>query len=548
MSSRVALIRIQRRCVRALKREIASRQGRQTPSFVRYAREYQRDFRRIRRAVSRDDIARRVDKAGIIYVGDFHTLKLSQLTAIQMMKEVLRSGRRPTLLLEMIRAQDQGALDAFLELRIFEEEFLRRIRYERSWGFDWNHYKNLFYFAMAHRIPVIGFDDERRGGPGSLRRRDAFGARRIASIRAETPDATLVVLCGDLHVASAHLPQAVDEELARLRLRARRVIVHQNNESIYWRLAERGMAEDVRAVELDRDVFCLINSTPLVVYQSYLDWTERSIGIAPPATLDFRDDEPRIDGEAHVRRMLGILADFLGIPRDGLDDFTVYDGTELDFFDVLRDRHGFAARDLSRLERELLAARSSYIPKGNVLYLATPSVNHTAEAVSQLVHARCSGDDDGPRDVRGEFYFRIVRQTLGFLGSKIVNPKRVARDIRHYRAIARVPLAPDAPPSERESWRVACTVAEHERVVAAHRRKGVVPSPRSAPFGSRRERLREAATAIGQDLGERIYQAIVSERVRRQEARALYFASCSSTELAFGVYRRLCDLAERGEG
>lgn len=539
MTSRIALIRIHRRFVRDLKREIGAIQGRATASFARYAREYRRDFRVISRPITTGQLARRVARARIVYVGDFHTLKPAQLTVIKMMKEAIRGGRRPVLLVEMIRARDQGALSAFLDLEIFEDEFLRRIRYRRSWGFDWSHYKNLFYFAMAHQIPVIGLNDDRPGTSSSLRARDAFAARLIADAAETHPDSPLFVLYGDHHVATAHLPAAADRELARRKRRATRVVIHQNNESIYWRLAERGVADDVRAVELERDVFCLINSTPLVLYQSYLDWTENSHAMEGSSSLDLRVAEPRVDTEAHARRMLGVLVHFFKIPADGLDNFTVYDGGQLDFLQRLSERHGFTQRDLRILGRELRTARNYFIPKGSVLYLTTLSVNRTAEAVSHLVHTLCSGDRERPRDVRGDFYYRVVREALGFLGSKIVNPKRVARGLADYRSIVSSPLAKDAPPGERDSWLVAQAILDHELKIARHRSRGTLPRASLALFRTPADRRWDVAAGIGQLLGEGIYRGLVAEHLTREEVRSLFFVPCPSADLAFGAYRRL---------
>src|SRR5258706_13600798 len=93
---------------------------------------------------------------------------------------------------------------------ISEQEFLDRIHYNEEWGCDWAGYKAIFDTARQLRIPVYGVDYDLRNDMRSIGRRDLGGAQRIAKLMEESPGRTLIVVFGESHLATNHLPLRVE--------------------------------------------------------------------------------------------------------------------------------------------------------------------------------------------------------------------------------------------------------------------------------------------------------------------------------------------------
>jgi len=242
-------------------------------------------------------------RARILLLGEYHPLPSALETAAQLLEA--SRGRPVALGLEMIHARDQAPLERFLDGRLGESEFRRRIRYEVEWGYPWPAAARLLRRARALSIPVLGLDMPPRGGVENLGWRDRVAARRIAKVAATLgPRGMLLVVFGEAHLAASHLPRALTGEgidaaaVARVlhdlptgNGRGRRdprplwltdgngVFVRQrarqgSRERALRRVVARWMAEEPEAAELD---------LPLLVH-GLVDALARIAGIDPRRT------------------------------------------------------------------------------------------------------------------------------------------------------------------------------------------------------------------------------------------------------------------------
>lgn len=90
-------------------------------------------------------------------------------------------------------------------------------------------------------------------------------AQRIESVRRFFPGHTALVVVGESHLASNHLPARVREIAER---KPRETTIVQNIDEIAWTLMKEGCAE-AEAVEIDAGRFCVFTASPVVKYQSY---------------------------------------------------------------------------------------------------------------------------------------------------------------------------------------------------------------------------------------------------------------------------------------
>ncbi len=257
-------IRAQRKMIHRLKREIF---GIDKTVRSRYIREFNSELKDFRRISSPGEILKRAANRDVIYIGDYHPLVQSQQLVLLFMKEVVKRGRKVVLGMEMLYTRQQELLDRWMKGKMPEEEFLSAIEYKHEWGFNWESFREIFRQARDPFMPVFGIDAELRDHLQFIRRRDRMIARRLVNIKNFFPRSLLMVVIGESHLASCHLPAEVDR-LSGGGLS--RMTILQNCDEIYWRLLRDGTRR-VKAVQIDKDRYCFFTASPMEKYQSYRD-------------------------------------------------------------------------------------------------------------------------------------------------------------------------------------------------------------------------------------------------------------------------------------
>ncbi len=495
-TARQEIGRLQRALFRRQRRLIAEAVHGASPEFVAYEARAARRVRRHLREATYDELLDSVAGSDLVYVGDYHTLKQAQRSFLKLVQRLEPQGRPTVLALEFVQGRHQSALDAFLAGRLSAETFLERIEYRRHQRFDvWPHFAPLFEEAQRRNLPVIAID--RAGG---LAERDEYAARRIAGAVQRHPGAQVLVLTGQLHVAPPHLPAAVARQLKGRALQA--LTVYQNCEALYWALQAEGRELDVEAVLVRPGELCLINTPPVIVQQSFLDWIE---GGEEP----LESDHP----ERRFKELALMVAHFLDLDdaafREALDGVEVFTAGDLSFLQTLPNR-GFDNAEIHTIERQILARESYYIPRARIAFLANLSVNHAAEEAAHFVRHIVSGASEDPRGLVDSFYARALEEAYAFCGSKIVNPRRKCPHEPEFERLLRGP--------DRFQREVARFVLMHKRL-----ERGARPGVSIKALYRRDADLFNAVThSLGYILGERLYYALARGHILKSEVRALF--------------------------
>ena len=169
---------------------------------------------------------------------------------------------------ETIFSRDQHILDEWQRDEIDEAELRQRVRFELDWGYDWAPFYKLLSAARDHSASIYGLDCMPREDLRKIGARDRHAADKIADIRRRHPDALILVLFGESHLAPQHLPALLQRQLPAESM----LTVLQNVDALYWRAA--GEAHDrVEAVQVRKTarekIFCVFNATPLEKYENY---------------------------------------------------------------------------------------------------------------------------------------------------------------------------------------------------------------------------------------------------------------------------------------
>ena len=172
--------------------------------------------------------------ADVILIGDYHALPAAQRFAASLFEERSQPGDRPVVLaVETIFSRDQHILDEWWRREIDEDELRQRIRFDLDWGYDWAPFYELLVTAREHAEGIYGLDCMPREDLRKIGARDRHAAHKLAEIRQRHPNAVIVVLFGESHLAPGHLPSVLREQMPEERL----LTVLQNVDPLYWHAA-----------------------------------------------------------------------------------------------------------------------------------------------------------------------------------------------------------------------------------------------------------------------------------------------------------------------
>jgi hypothetical protein len=375
----------------AVRREIRSRDSAQKR---KYLREFAQSFRNYDRALSSDQFDERIASASVILLGDYHSLAASQQFAASLL-ECVAQRSAVVIGLEAVLSRDQHILDSWWRREIDEPELRQRLRFDREWGYDWAPFYELLISARDNGEGIYGLDCMPRDDLRSIRSRDRHAAAKIGEMRERHPQAKLMVLFGESHMAPQHLPALLSESLPDEHI----LTVLQNLDTLYW----RAVGEEAAAVTIADDTVCIFNSSPLEKYESYRLCLEKWNAAA---------DEPP-DFAPAVYNLILSLARCLGFrldsphngtqPKflaDSLPEVVAVDESSDDVFGPAK-----LAAELvgpgevrARLQqvRSALADRLQengcvYVAAANRFFVREFHLNHTAAEAARFLHHACGG-------------------------------------------------------------------------------------------------------------------------------------------------------------
>jgi len=496
------------------------------PDLQKYFLEYQRDFGSFEAVTSSQELLDAIQKTHIAICGDYHTLAQAQRTVIRLLNPVIsslkREDRTVILVLEMLREGDEKAVEKYLAGELNESEFLKKIDFAGRWGFDWRNYREIFDFARESGLRIVGLSPK-TSRPPSLLKRDAFAARRLATLSEGLPGTLVFALIGDLHLGRRHLPHQLTRELSRRGIVRDSVVVHQNNEKLYWKLAERGWEQHAEVVRLRPGVFCVMNTPPWIKLQSHLKWNEIVSACGPHTAgggIPIKGDRAaaeayeEIEHADEIRDLVRSLRDFLevGLTRD--DDFSVRGPGDQKYLVNYLRRRGFSANELRTLQSGMRAFKSQFVPREQILYFSVVSLNHSASQAAAFLHAKLTGWDRVFLSPREDFYRQIWLESLAYFGSKVINHKRKCKGLFE---IALQSVDAKLPADER---RVAAFV--HEHLEGERRGKKLITLPTRFSGEKQIIHFAKASKLLGHLLGHALYRALMDETVGKTDLRTLF--------------------------
>ncbi len=512
----------------------------------KYLREFSEAYQSYHSVLSSSQFQQALSAADILLVGDYHALASSQRFCARLVPELAAQRRGSVVLgVEAVFAHDQHILDEWLRDEIDERELRERIRYDKDWQYDWGPFYELLQSARAYGAPVYGLDCRPRGNIRKIAVRDKHAAQKIAGIRAQHPDAQIVVLFGESHLAPCHVPNELASRLPRERV----LTVLQNLDHLYWQASGERKAP-VEAVRVANDAICVFNATPLEKYESYRLYLER-----------WRGERAAPDDLASVYyNLIDALLRFLDIDKYRAT------GTVPAIVDCLPEVHARRSEVALRklLVRKRLAGEEvqatlesvrehdcAYVPRLNAIFALRLNMRHSAELVANFVQRACQKSvgeglrveqDASPPD---KFYSRVLEEALIYLGARVLYPSLApVREADYYTLYShpREVVESFGLYRYREYVEMIDFLLLHKDYELRREQYGRTPQLIESGVQYPGRRFCYVTRELGLMLGTELYDAYVSNRITRRSLRALFFrarGSGDTTKIYFELIQRI---------
>jgi len=510
----------------------------------KYLRDFYDAYRSYQTVVDAAQVRTAIAEAGIALIADYHALPSSQLYLASLVRDAELRQRPVVVGVETIFSRDQHIVDEWWRREIDEAELRQRIRFDLDWGYDWAPFYDLLSSAREHAAGVYGLDCMPREDLRKIGARDRHAAAKIAEIRERHPEALILVLFGESHLAPRHLPAQVHGLLPREGM----LTVLQNVDSLYWQAAGEKL-DHVRAVRVADDVLCVFNATPLEKYEHYRLYLNRCV----------RDDTGAPDLAPTVLNLIDGLVRFLGIniysghnstqPRMLVDLMPeVYSRNSDLLLRRLLSRKGFSPAQRRRMLRRVSERGSTYLAPLNAFYVRKFDMPSATEDAARFLHHACRGLPDringkvpAPRGPEDAFLAATLENALACFGSRILYPARAPfrdADLQQLYELTREDL-------ENQSSLPCSDVTEILDFLAWHRQASYAQRPRPASPDWTRvlaftgRKWEYATELLGSLLGNDLYDAYIEGRFGPGALRRLFLAHIEAPGDASRVYAHL---------
>jgi uncharacterized iron-regulated protein len=102
-----------------------------------------------------------LNRTKVIFVGESHDQIEHHQIQVRMIQELVAKGKDVVIGMEMFERSQQPILDRWSQGLLPEEEFLKEIQWESTWGMDYELYKGILNITKNHHLKVLGLNVQR---------------------------------------------------------------------------------------------------------------------------------------------------------------------------------------------------------------------------------------------------------------------------------------------------------------------------------------------------------------------------------------------------
>ncbi|MGE3973223.1 MAG: ChaN family lipoprotein [Bdellovibrionales bacterium] len=402
-------LRARKLLLQRVKEHIGSLLGPLPRDLYSARKRYEKEFGSGWTISSSDELLKRVEESRIVLGADFHAHVQSQRTHLRILRS-LPQRKKIMLALEVFPVREQRNLDLYLQKKLTEAQFLKRIRWDEVWGFPWKHYRPLLQLAQERGYKVVALNSSvNKTNERSLNQREKMAVQVLQKKIKTSPEALIYIVFGDLHLSRAQLPQKL---LPLLKKPSDLLVIHQDSESLYFKLAIQKVENKVSVLRKGKNHFCVMTSPPWVRWQNYQLFLEGE---------GEQELEMKLDPTEWVRHLLQVVMEDLSLKLPA-QDFEAFD---------LQSENVWRLLEKNLSQKELLMAqhlmgrnRSFFLPGKKNFILLSHNINHVSALCGDYLQCQLSGRKTTLWNFSQDFEAAVWLETLCFFASKLMNHRR----------------------------------------------------------------------------------------------------------------------------
>ena len=411
------LFSFQKRLYEETLAEVSFHLSRQPKAILSYQKEFNETLPSRAFPCSVDELLRAIVPGATLLFGDFHTLASSQRAALRLIN--LIRAYKPNIKLqigvEFFRSEHSEHLKDYQSGRIGDRDLLILTDYFKNWGFPWKNYQQILQCAKDLCIEVFAFN-ERRAKTASMKSRDEKIAKRCLDARNGDQELVQIIIVGEHHLASSHLPRA----LSKLGRNPEKIMrIFNNIDTYYFQLQKIKSDVQPEVMKVDSNAFCVINTAPWVKWKSLSIWLESSK--KSPGDDDFYELE--FDSDHFFLTMACELSVFLkaDIEFRHIENFNLTKTADIEEISLIKmDIEESQSNEQEIIFESFRKDGYFYVPESRNLVICDDNPHHLAELAGQHIFSIASRN----RNSR-DFLVKIVRYAFAAFASKIYAPSRI---------------------------------------------------------------------------------------------------------------------------
>ena len=388
--------------LKQLRQQVESIVGVPSSELKKYANRYESELRRSQPESSSSEHFFKASKSSdVILVGDFHGQAQSARSLLRICR---RLGSEIVLILECIKSKDQKYLDLYLKGHLIETDFLKVIKWKKSWDFPWEHTKLILDWAVLNQVSVRGMNLNQKSI--LLNKRDQHFAKIITQVQAQNLNLKVIVQVGDYHLAKKHLPF----QIKKINQTLNQQIVFQSPDQIYLKIIKLNhnklLQKTANFFALGNNNWALMTVVPWIKWQEYL--------------LSLESNDQADDVTDHIDRFIHFMAEELGL-NINTQDLSIYLYND-DI--VLKKINKLEVNLRNRIKKQIQSKHSFYVPELKIGIISRLTVNHLSKVAAQFILYKRNIFCKTYQPNENNFLNLIWLEMLIYFLSKVTNPKR----------------------------------------------------------------------------------------------------------------------------
>jgi len=111
--------------------------------------------------VSFSQLMNGLESSSVVFVGETHDQFQHHQNQVRILRGLIEKGKDVVVAMEMFERSQQPILDSWSQGLMNEEEFLKEVQWETTWGMDYILYKGILDEIKSRRLKVLGLNIER---------------------------------------------------------------------------------------------------------------------------------------------------------------------------------------------------------------------------------------------------------------------------------------------------------------------------------------------------------------------------------------------------